>query len=192
MVPEIIITALIVGWLLHGKFMRLADVQLKYVWMIFVPLGLYVAALITNYAHVFRPYSWVFGLVHVVGFASMMVVALANRHIPGVKLMFAGLALNVIAIIVNGGFMPTATGAIKTVFGDGAMKLMDSAVRHALINSSTRLSFLCDVIAARRPFVILPSIYSIGDLITSLGGLIAIVAIMRSPRYSKQSALKEA
>jgi len=192
LIPEMIFTALIVGWILHGRFMRLADVRIKYVWMIFVPLGLYSAALAANHAHVFKPHSWVFGLAQAVGFLSMMVVAVANRSIPGVKVVFAGLALNAVAILANGGFMPAASDAVKSVYGSIPAGDTSATVRHAIIDAHTRLSFLCDVIAAKWPYALVRSVYSVGDVITSAGALIAIVAIMRNPAYSKQPVLKEA
>ena len=194
MIPEAILTALFLGWALKGKFGRLADVHIQYGWMIFVPLGLYLGALGANYAHAFEKTSWVFAMVHVVGLLALMVVALANRQIAGVKLLFAGLAANSVAIIANGGFMPASQGAIKAVWGSEVLKqiLTDSFIRHAIIDSGTRLAFLCDIIAARRPYVLMPSVYSVGDVLISIGGLIAIVAIMRTPLPSEQSAARGA
>lgn len=191
MVLEIVLMTLVLGWLLRGKFGRLADVNISYYWMIFVPVGLYVGSLIAGAAHFVPHNSWVFGMAHLVGFIAFVVVAIANRHIPGVYLMCAGLALNVIAIVANGGVMPGSREAIISIGAGESLKHVGTAMRHSLIGSDTHLSFLCDIIAFKRPFVIWPSVYSIGDIITSLGGLIAIVAIMRSPRYSKQAVLKE-
>ena len=141
-----------------------------------------------SYGHAFA----VFGLAHAVGCLSMMVVAVANRHIPGVKVVFAGLALNAVAILANGGFMPAASDAVKSVYGSIPAGDTSATVRHAIIDAHTRLSFLCDVIAAKWPYALVRSVYSVGDVITSAGALIAIVAIMRNPAYSKQPVLKEA
>ena len=188
MIPEAILTALFIGWLLRGKFSRLADVRIKYVWMLFVPLGLYLASLGANYARAFPPSSWVFALVHVVGLAALLALSLANRRIPGVKLMFAGLAVNAVAILSNGGFMPTSGKAIVAVWGKEVVEkaMVQPMVRHILIDAGTNLAFLCDTIAAPRPFVFFQSVYSIGDIVLSLGGLIAIVAIMRTPLATEQ------
>ncbi|OFX13590.1 MAG: hypothetical protein A2Z18_07320 [Armatimonadetes bacterium RBG_16_58_9] len=65
-------------------------------------------------------------------------------------------------------------------------------VRHAFIDAGTRFAFLCDTIAARRPFVFFQSVYSAGDLLLSLGGLIAIVAIMRTRLPTERHAPAEA
>ena len=194
MIPEAILTALFVGWLLHGRFSRLADVRINYVWMLFVPLGLYAASVAANYAHVFRPNSWVFGLVHGVGLVALLVLTLGNRNIAGVKIMFAGLAANAVATFSNGGFMPTSGEAIAAVWGKDvlAQVVNEPMVRHALIDAGTRFSFLCDTIAAPRPFVFFQSVYSVGDLLLSVGGLIAIIAIMRTPLPVERSVRAEA
>lgn len=194
MIPEIILTALFLGWVLRGRFGRLADVKLQFIWMIYVPLGLYFAAFVANYADVFSPQSFVFGMVHVIGLAALMVVAVANRHVPGAKLMFVGLAANTVAIVANGGFMPASKEAIVTAFGAAELDkiLAQSMFRHAFIDAGTRLRWLCDVVAAPRPFVLVPSVYSVGDILTSVGGLIAIVAIMRTPLPGERPAPQRA
>ena len=194
MIPEAILTALFIGWLLRGKFSRLADVRIKYIWMLFVPLGLYIASLAANYARAFPPNSWAFALVHVVGLAALLALTLANRHIPGVKLMFAGLAANAVAIVSNGGFMPTSGRAIVAVWGKDVFEkaIAQPMVRHVLIDAGTKFAFLCDTIAAPRPFVFFRSVYSIGDIVLSLGGLIAIVAIMRTPLVTERPLAKGA
>lgn len=184
MIPELIVTALLVGWLLRGRFARLAEVRIRYGWMIFVPLGMYLAAHAVNYSHVFPRDSWVFGAAHMVGLMAVMVVTFANRAIPGVKLMFAGVLANAVAIVSNGGLMPVWKPAARAIWGEALFNkiLSDPHVRHAFTdNLWARLNFLGDVIAARRPFFLCESVYSIGDVILSLGGLIAIVAIMRTP-----------
>ena len=194
MIPELILTALFLGWLLRGKFGRLADVRIKYAWMIFVPLGLYVAALAANYSHVFPKSSWVFGLVHAVALAALLTLTVANRNIPGVKLMFAGLAANAVAIAANGGYMPTSAKAAAAIWGKEVLEktMAQSLVRHAFMDATTNLRLLCDIIAARRPFVYFQSVYSIGDVLLSLGCFIAIIAIMRTPLASERRVAKEA
>lgn len=186
MILESILTAIFVGWLLRGKFMRLADVRIRYFWMVFVPLGLHFAAYGINYAHVFGPNHWVFGVVRLTEFLVLCIVAVANRSIPGVKLMFAGLAVNLVVMAVNGGYMPVAVDAIRSSYGEAGLAQMKHAVGHSFIGAGTKLAFLCDTIAAKRLYLPIPSVYSIGDLITSFGMLIAIIAIMRNPKYSER------
>lgn len=194
MVPELLVTALILGWILKGRVGRLADVKIKYGWMIFLPLALYFASYAANFAQVFPRHSPIFAVVHVVEFLIFMVVAVANRRIPGVNLVYVGLAINLVAILANGGFMPVAKEAVAMVVEPEDLQeaLRSPAIEHTLINAGTRFSFLCDIVAARKPFVFAPSVYSIGDLVMSLGAFIAIVAIMCNPKYSERGSLQKA
>ncbi len=90
--------------------------------------------------------------------------------------------------------MPASPRAIVAAFGrsylPGAMTAVH--VRSAIMDTSTELGFLCDIIAAKRPFVLVPAVYSIGDLILSTGIFVAIIAIMRTPLASETRTAKEA
>ncbi len=191
MIPELIVAALLIGRLAGGKLGRLADAQIRYVWLILIPLGLYIAALAANYSHLIPQSSWVFGLAHGIAIASLVALTALNARIPGVKLMFAGLVANAAAIVANGGFMPTSARAAAAIWGREVVEktMAQTLVRHEFIGAGTRLRFLCDIIPARRPFVFVESVYSIGDVLLSLGCLIAIVAVMRTPvRRAKKEA----
>ena len=183
-IPEVILTALFLGWALKGRFGRLADVRIKYWWMIFVPLGLMIASLAVNYSHAVPFSSPLFSIVRVAELATVAVFTIANWSIPGAKLVLAGLVVNLVVVIANGGMMPVDYDCLVAITGRERLKdwiAVFPFVNDMLIRSGTRLAFLCDVIPARWPFVLVPSVYSIGDVITSIGGFIAIIAIMRTP-----------
>ncbi|MGB9619687.1 MAG: DUF5317 family protein, partial [Armatimonadota bacterium] len=165
MIPELILIALLVGWISGGKFWRLADAKIKHVWLIFVPLGLYLISWLPPLLRL----SWFAGTCAIVEKAALIVVALSNLRIPGVKLILLGLLLNVAALLANGGMMPASEVALAAVFGQDYVDKARSAVhvRSAIMDASTELGFLCDIIAARRPFVLVPAVYSVGDLVMS-------------------------
>ena len=188
MIPELLVIAIIIGWIMKGKFNRLADVKIKYIWMMYVTLGLYLAAVAVNLNNVLPKSHWVFGLVHIIGLFVLIAVALINRQIPGVKIVFAGLVANAVAIVSNTGFMPTSREAIISIWGKAPIDKLaaDGQIRHAIIDAGTRCYYFCDIIAARKPFVLVESVYSIGDIFISLGCVIAIIAIMRTPLPSEK------
>lgn len=184
MIPEVILTALFLGWALKGRFGRLADVKIKYGWMIFVPLGLTIASRAVNYSHAVPSSSLLFSFVHVTELGTWVVFTIANWSIPGAKFVLAGLVINLVAVIANGGMMPVSYESLVAITGPERLKhwlTVFPFVKDTLIRSGTRLAYLCDVIPARWPFALLPSVYSVGDIITSIGGFVAIVAIMRTP-----------
>jgi len=186
MIPEIILFALLVGWIFGGRFVRLADAKIKHVWLIFVPLALYLV----SWAPPLVKLPWFLGASAIVEKAALVAVAVCNLRVPGVKLILIGLLLNVIALSANGGMMPASPDALTSAFGADYAEKARSAVhvRSAIMDASTELGFLCDIIAAKRPFVLMPAVYSIGDLVMSVGIFIAIIGIMRTPLPSEKKS----
>ncbi len=188
MVPELILIALLVGWFSGGRFWRLADAHIKHVWLIFIPIGFYIVSWVAAGVFSATRLGWLFGTMAVVEKLALVAVALANRRLPGVKLILVGIVLNLIALLANKGLMPADPNALDAAFGAGYAEAAKSAthVRSAIMDTSTNLGFLCDIIAARRPFVFAPAVYSIGDLVMSVGIFVAIIALMRSPSESEK------
>jgi hypothetical protein len=194
MVLEAILTALLLGWALKGRFGRLADAHINYAWMIFVPLGLAIASGMLNHSHAVPYSSPLFGAVRILGLVTWIVFAAANMSIPGAKLILAGLVVNLIAVAANGGTMPVSYDSVIVTYGEkGARHWMAvfPQVKDMLISNATRLRFLCDVVPLPRPFS-MGCVYSVGDIITSVGGFIAIVALMRAPSRSESRAARGA
>jgi hypothetical protein len=183
LVPELILIALLVGWIAGGKFGRLADAKIKHVWMIFVPLGLYVVSYAAAYFVAAEKLGWLFGTLAIVEKLALIVVAVTNLRLPGFKLILIGLVINLVALSANQGMMPADPAALTVAFGSEYVEKTrtDLHVRSSIMDASTELGFLCDIIAARRPFVFAPAVYSVGDLVMTAGIFIAIIAIMRTP-----------
>lgn len=194
MILEVILTALLLGWALKGRFGRLADAHINYAWMIFVPLGLAVTSGMLNGYGAVALSSPLFGAMHILGLSTWIVFAAANMAIPGAKLILAGLVVNLIAVAANGGTMPVSYDSIIVTYGEQGAKhwmAVFPQVKDMLISHATKLRFLCDVVPMPRPFS-MGCVYSIGDVITSVGGFIAIIALMRAPSRSERKAARGA
>jgi hypothetical protein len=151
-----------------GKLTRLGDLRLR------MP-GLAVAAIAVQMLIVtVAPGDALAGLhapLHVLSYGLLGGFGWANRRVAGVPVVLAGGALNAIAILANGGVMPT----------DPAVA--DAAASHAapgeFINSTAvddaRLAFLGDVLATPGSLP-LQNVYSVGDVIIVLGLLVVVHA----------------
>lgn len=196
MVPEVIILALLVGIIAKGKFGRLADVQIKYIWLLFVVLALAVGMRKLVHMHILPFPSMICSGIKISEFVILIALALANLRMAGVKLMLVGFVANLAAIVANGGIMPVSSSGMELTAGNHLSEYMAQFpfLKDMLIGPNTRLVFLCDIYTACWPHVLISSVYSIGDFITSIGGFIAIIAIMRTPLHSelKKSAVNEA
>ncbi|MBL7494175.1 DUF5317 domain-containing protein [Frankia sp. AgB1.9] len=107
------------------------------------------------------------------------ILSAANRRIPGLFLLFIGLALNTAAIGANHGRMPVSTAAISSAGIDRADVARSD--HYVLADHDTRLRYLGDVIAF--PFWGAPAALSAGDVLIASGiGLFAGLAPVRASR----------
>lgn len=89
----------------------------------------------------------------------------ANKSIPGIKLFALGVMINLLAIIVHGGFMPISEKAAVIAGVSSNFSLNDP--RHKILKSS--FSLIGDVI----PFF--HHVISIGDLMVGIGLIVFLI-----------------
>ena len=191
---ELILIALLVGWLTGGKFWRLADAHIREGWLIFLAIALYVGMAVVRRLMGLTHFEWLFGATQVMEKLALLVLVIRNLRIPGSKLILIGMILNFIAIVANHGIMPARPECISAAYGPKylAQAKAEPHVYSGIMDATCELGFLCDVIAARRPFVAIPGVYSVGDVILIIGIFIAIIGIMRTPLPKEKVVAREA
>jgi hypothetical protein len=99
-------------------------------------------------------------------------VVFANRRAPGVSLLALGLALNVVVMAVNAGYMPVSPAALWTVHGADTPLNAPGAHQQktVLMQADTPLWFLGDVL----PVPLLGKVYSLGDLVAGIGAFVLL------------------
>lgn len=114
--------------------------------------------------------------------ALLLVFAGFNRRAPGIWLIGIGLLLNLIVILLNGSFMPTSPEIVQRIFPFAQPDSWQLGSRVgttkniALTIQQTRLWWLSDLF-------ILPAwahyrvVFSIGDILISLGSLLLLWSI---------------
>ena len=165
--------------LARGRLTRLADVELRRVWL--APLGIAIQIMIIEVvpagtAHVHEA-------IHMVSYVILGAFCWSNRRIPGMPLVLLGGALNFIAIAVNGGVMPADPELARHIAGaegfvnSGAMK-------------DPNLLFLGDVFATPQSWPMY-NVFSIGDITIVLGVLTLLHTVSESrlvPRRLRRPA----
>ena len=114
--------------------------------------------------------------------ASTMLVGAAvlrNWALPGMPVVAAGAACNLVAILANGGSMPASRAAIELMGGPGPA--IQAGYSNSSIAADPTLWFLTDVFAMPR-WVPLANVFSLGDLLIAGGIALVIVLAMRSAR----------
>jgi len=170
----LLVLALLIGLLVArlrgGTLDALGRIRVRLGWLaVGVVLALVLAALVDGAQTV----GWVAAAV------LAAVLAAANRRIPGLFLLFVGLALNAAVISVNHGRMPVSTAAISSA---GLVRDdVESSRHHLVAGDGTRLRALDDKIPF--PFWGTPTALSAGDVLIASGvALFAGLAPVRANR----------
>jgi MFS family permease len=173
--------ALIAGALAGGGLPRLADLRLRWLWLLGLALALRIAAVQLRGADALDPAagSMAFIGVYVLLFAWLW----GNWRVPGLQVAAVGIALNALAIILNRGAMPVWSDAFTAAgFNLGAIT---NDPFHALLTTDSVSTFIArgglfgDVVPI--PIPLIRDVVSIGDVLLAFGIVWAIVAAMTRP-----------
>lgn len=112
---------------------------------------------------------------------------LSNLRYSGMLMTTAGVALNHLAMAVNGGAMPASAAMSARVMDPEVYSSLFSGLVpfHKLIDHTTRLPFLGDVLMIARPYPF-PKVISIGDVLLMVGFVVLATSVLRGD-YSRGS-----
>jgi len=175
-----VLAGVLVGVLTGGSAARLGDLRLA--WAPLVALGLAGQLLLFS-----TPLGDALGpaapILYVASDLAVLAAVWRNIAIPGLPLVLIGGASNLVAIVVNGGFMPVSPDALRAMGrvpreGYSNSRLVDGVV----------LGPLTDLFAMPA-WVPVANVFSIGDVLIGVGAAMAIVAAMhgRGPLEARSS-----
>lgn len=153
----------IAGLASGGRIQRLASVEIRW-WQV-----LALAALVRLGAPLTGDLA---ALAYVLAFATIVGIAVANAHLPGMWLLAIGAVSNCVVVALNGG-MPVDLGALAAA---GARLPEDRL--HIQLTDTTALAVLADRIA----MPLFRGVYSVGDLLLAAAGFWMPFRSMRVPK----------
>jgi hypothetical protein len=160
-----------VALLMGRRFDRLAELRLRAVWAVGAALAIQIV--VFSLVHVG---DVVGAVMHIASYALAGWFVFANRSIPGVVLIAAGGALNLIAIAANDGVMPASESAMRIAGVEGSGGFQNSAAV-----ADPNLLFLGDVIPIPLPEP-LGNVASVGDIVIVVGAAALVWACSTSRR----------
>ncbi len=183
---------LIIGLLSGGSFSGFSAAANRFNYLPVMFAGAIIQVLIftppigtTDLVHDIGPYLYLLSI------SLTLFFLVTNRHIPGLKIVLVGAALNAAAIFANGGYMPTTehalreAGRIDNVVAeepDERLTHTNSVIAaddaHLIWDRDTPLLILGDMIALPSAFP-LANVISIGDILIAIGATVAVVCVMR-------------
>ena len=184
MVFDGIIISFIVGFLRKGNLRALAQLKLKWGWIF--PLLLLVELAVFMLQNDSKFLGQISGSIYIVVYVLGLLFLFMNRKNPGFMLILIGVFLNFLVMVINGGRMPVSVEAAAVLDPGYIEALKDSLyAKHTMLNSSTSLGFLGDVIPISDPYP-RTQIISIGDILMNIGIFFFIQYLMvRHPLTKK-------
>ena len=170
---------LVLGLLLRGRIEHLNGLRLRWAWL---AVAGFVGQVILFSDPVAAQVGALGPPLYVASTLAVLVAVLANLRVPGMPLVALGAALNLAAILANGGFMPADPGALALAGLEPS-----SAYSNSVAEANPALKPLTDIYAlpAGTP---LANVFSVGDVVLAIGVAWVIVAAMRSPLPAREEA----
>ena len=167
-----LLVSVLVGLLRGGSLLALAKVQFSYGGLILLAVALQRVIYTSWWEGVPTLAGWT-STVYSVSMAVLLLAVGLNHTLPGMGLLGAGLFLNSIAVWSNGGHMPASLWALQTAgFLPADQHIAAWQLNNSILMSdSSRLWFLCDIFALPQSWP-LANVFSIGDLLIVVGGII--------------------
>lgn len=117
-------------------------------------------------------------MLYVASTVAVLVALLANLRLPGLWILALGAGLNLVAIVTNGGYMPSSPEAWMALNGLPEVPT-EAYTNSALITSATAFPVLADIFVFPRPLP-LANVFSIGDVLIAVGAMVFLVRQMRT------------
>lgn len=185
----VLFLAMTIAVLRGGRLANLGDIQLRMWWLL--PLG-FLLQIATNWIPQSEPWADPAGLgLILASFVPLLTLVILNRGRTGMWLAGVGVLMNFSVIALNQG-MPVLEEAalVASGFSDEALAVADS-YKHVMLDSSSRLSFLADVIPIR--FANQGQVVSLGDVFLAVGLARFLESELRRPvRWFKRGARAQA
>ena len=163
-----LLVGLAISPLLGGRWSWLLQLRLRGVPVFFVAIALQLVAFPFTMLP-WRTPDRVAVALWLCSYALLLVGVALNVRLPGVPAIAIGLLLNLAAIVANEGHMPALPSALR------AAGLHFSHSRNSTSLASPHLAWLVDRWAAPS-WVPLANVFSIGDVLIALGGLVFALA----------------
>ncbi|MEO8639839.1 MAG: MFS transporter, partial [Chloroflexota bacterium] len=183
-----IVLALVVGALAGGGLPRLADLRLRWVWVLGLALAIRFGAGLLRQTDIGLDLP--LGALFVATYGLIFVWLWGNWRVPGLQIAAVGIALNTLAVVLNGGQMPIWTAAFNAA-GFPPEALTNDPF-HFLLTTNSVADFVRqggifgDVLPI--PIPVIRDVVSIGDTLLMVGIFWAIVYSMTRPNAPTRAA----
>ena len=184
----VLFVSIAVAMLRGGRMLHLAEIHLKLWWLLLVGFAMQTARLLLP-----SDADWAFNAgvsLLLLSYIPLIAVVIVNRERTGMWLTGLGIIMNFTVIAVNGG-MPVLGEAAQVAAGFTTDISILNDQKHVLLDHTSRLTFLADVIPLRAFGV--GQVLSIGDVFLAVGLGAFLESELRKPiHWFKRGAAGQA
>ena len=184
----VLFLALAIALLRGGRLINLADIELRWWWLLVIALALQAGTNLLPDAD----WATTAGVTMVLSsFGLLMVLVVLNRESSGMWLAGLGVLMNFTVIALNGG-MPVLAEAAEVASGFAVSEPdLSGSFKYVPLDDSSRLTFLADVIPLR--LVSIGQVISLGDVFLAVGlGRFLEHELRRPRRWFRKGASAQA
>jgi hypothetical protein len=177
-----IVVGLVVGRLTGGRVERLADIRFRWAALAFAGVAVQLVLFFPAVADALAgPRSLAIAL-YVGSTAAVLCAVIRNIRLTGLPFVALGAALNLAAIVANGGLMPATPGAVAA-----AGLTLEGGFTAGSVTDDPALPLLVDRFALPA-WLPLSNVFSIGDVLIGIGIAAAVAAGMHARRGASAAA----
>ncbi len=162
---------ILAGLALGGRLDRLSALRFRWAWVFLMGLAIQLV-LFSDY--VTERIGSLGMPIYVLSTLAVAAAVAANHRIRGIPIVLLGAASNLLAIVVNGGYMPASAGAL-----DALEKSLKAGYSNSSYVTDPVLPWLTDIFALPS-WLPATNVFSIGDVLIGLGVVVVIASAMRS------------
>ncbi|NLI12202.1 DUF5317 domain-containing protein [Pelotomaculum propionicicum] len=188
-----VIVIMIVGFvalITGGRIQNLKNISFRHSWLVFVAVAIKI---ITN-----SNLRLVIGIpdslgqkLYIISLFLVAVFVLLNMHLRGLFLVGLGLISNLTAIVFNSGYMPVKIEYLNLVSTPEELVKISQGLplyNHIAAGPSTKFFFLSDIFLMPH-WILITRVFSIGDVILTIGGAIFIWTSIKPNISARKSGL---
>ncbi|MHB0999007.1 MAG: DUF5317 domain-containing protein [Armatimonadota bacterium] len=185
MIAEAFVLSLILGFIRKGRLNNLSTIPIRRLYFFYLSFALSLIVVAAGQLGDLKVWLPFIRITNVVQYIVLLAAIGVNLHVKDMWLPFAGTFCNFLVVTVNGGVMPVSLKALKQAGMEYLLKpgAFDWDIRHAILDSSTRMGFLSDIIPVPGYGKFMPEVASIGDVLLAVGIFIIVQRYMCRPSH---------
>lgn len=175
-----LVIGIVLGYIIGGRLKNMLNNPLHWTGLAISAFGIQFFLFTDKFASLFPPASVV--PLHVLSYILILIFLFKNIKYLGIKIAGLGIISNFIAIVSNGGYMPTFDNNLAlTSMGSNAEIIKSQGTLHnsSIISQHTNFEWLSDIFVLPS-WLPLSNVFSIGDVLIGVGLCLYLILAMKS------------